>query len=189
MDRPGKGGNHSSDCPSVSADGNRVAFWSYANDIVGGVDPSGVWNIYVYDATMSPHTQRASSNVSGVAQDLGSNGTSAITCPAISGDGRFVAFASGSGNLVADDHNGISDMFLKDLSSGEVRRLSVAGYGRRGEWAIDRTTGDLGDRQQRRVLHRRGQPRSRERLRWPAYRRPRLGVGSDHRPDHCLERW
>jgi Tol biopolymer transport system component len=125
----GKGGNHSSDCPSVSSDGNRVAFWSYANDIVGGVDPSGVWNIYVYDATSSPHTQRASSNASGVAQDLGSNSTSAITCPVISGDGRFVAFASGSGNLVADDHNGISDMFLKDLSTGEVRRLSVAGSG------------------------------------------------------------
>ena len=125
----GKGGNHSSDCPSVSADGNRVAFWSYASDIVGGGDPSGVWNIYVYDATASPHTQRASSNASGLAQDRGSNSTSAITCPAISGDGRFVAFASGSGNLVGDDHNGIADMFLKDLSSGEVRRLSVAGSG------------------------------------------------------------
>jgi len=125
----GKGGNHSSDCPSVSTDGNRVAFWSYASDFVGGVDPSGVWNIYVYDATTSPHTQRASSNAGGGAQDLGSNGTSAITCPAISGDGRFVAFASGSGNLVADDRNGISDMFLKDLSTGEVRRLSVAGSG------------------------------------------------------------
>jgi hypothetical protein len=125
----GKGGNHSSDCPSVSDDGNRVAFWSYASDIVGGVDPSGVWNIYVYDATVAPHSQRASSNASGTAQDLGSNSASAITCPALSGDGRFVAFASGSGNLVADDHNGISDMFLKDLSSGEVRNLSVAGSG------------------------------------------------------------
>ena len=125
----GKGGNHSSDCPSVSTDGNRVAFWSYASDIVAGVDASGVWNIYVYDATTSPHTQRASSNAGGVAQDLGSNSTSAIICPAISGDGRMVAFASGSGNLVADDHNGISDIFLKDLSTGEVRRLSVAGSG------------------------------------------------------------
>ena len=34
--------------------------------------------------------------------------------PAISGDGRFVAFASAATNLVADDTNGLTDIFLRD---------------------------------------------------------------------------
>ena len=41
-----------------------------------------------------------------------SNGPS--TAPAISGDGRFVAFASAASNLVADDTNGLPDIFLRD---------------------------------------------------------------------------
>jgi hypothetical protein len=48
---------------------------------------------------------------------------------AISGDGRFVAFASAATNLVAGDTNASVDVFLKDRVSGTVTRLSVASDG------------------------------------------------------------
>jgi WD40-like Beta Propeller Repeat len=44
----------------------------------------------------------------------GAEGNGASTAPAISGDGRFVAFASAASNLVADDTNGLPDIFLRD---------------------------------------------------------------------------
>ncbi len=47
----------------------------------------------------------------------------------ISGDGSVVAFRSNAGNLVADDTNGTSDIFVNDLNSGVVERVSLADDG------------------------------------------------------------
>lgn len=47
----------------------------------------------------------------------------------VSGDGRFVAFASDASDLVAGDRNGMSDVFVRDLATGTVRRVSVDGAG------------------------------------------------------------
>jgi Tol biopolymer transport system component len=46
--------------------------------------------------------------------------------PAISADGRFVVFESTASNLVSDDTNGVTDVFLHDRSTGETQRVSVA---------------------------------------------------------------
>lgn len=46
-----------------------------------------------------------------------------------SGNERFVAFASQANNLVADDTNGTSDVFLRDLSSGTITRISTLSSG------------------------------------------------------------
>ncbi len=43
--------------------------------------------------------------------------------PQITPDGRWVVFASKASNLVAEDHNGVSDIFLKDLETGGLLRL------------------------------------------------------------------
>ena len=45
--------------------------------------------------------------------------------PSISGDGRYVAFASSAGNLVADDINGSDDIFVRDTVNGTTTRVSV----------------------------------------------------------------
>jgi Tol biopolymer transport system component len=45
---------------------------------------------------------------------------------AISGDGRFVAFASSSSNLVAGDANGAPDVFVRDRRTGTTERVDVA---------------------------------------------------------------
>jgi Tol biopolymer transport system component len=52
--------------------------------------------------------------------------------PAISGDGRFVAFQSYATNLAADDTNGTADVFVHDRRTGRTERVSVGPGGRDG---------------------------------------------------------
>ena len=48
---------------------------------------------------------------------------------AVSGDGRYVAFQSTATNLVPDDTNGTSDVFVRDNRTGAVERVSVTSTG------------------------------------------------------------
>lgn len=52
--------------------------------------------------------------------------------PAISADGRFVAFYSIASNLVAGDSNLVRDIFVHDRDSGTTERVSVASDGTQG---------------------------------------------------------
>src|SRR5204862_453713 len=49
--------------------------------------------------------------------------------PAITPDGRYVVFCSGEENLVPAATNGTTDVFVKDLQTGAVERVSVANGG------------------------------------------------------------
>ena len=49
--------------------------------------------------------------------------------PAISGDGRFVAFDSAASNLVAGDTNAKFDIFVRDRDMGLTTRVNVASTG------------------------------------------------------------
>ncbi|MGH9282551.1 MAG: TolB family protein, partial [Acidimicrobiales bacterium] len=51
------------------------------------------------------------------------------TQPATSADGRFVAFTSSAVNLVANDGNNVTDVFLRDRTAGTTRRVSVSSAG------------------------------------------------------------
>jgi Ca2+-binding RTX toxin-like protein len=61
----------------------------------------------------------ASSNSHGVI----ANGESKY--PTMSANGRFIAFQSSASNLVAGDTNGVEDVFVKDLLTGETTLVSV----------------------------------------------------------------
>jgi Tol biopolymer transport system component len=50
----------------------------------------------------------------------------------ISADGRFVAFISDASNLVANDTNGLDDIFVHDHQTGETTMISVASDGTQG---------------------------------------------------------
>ena len=45
--------------------------------------------------------------------------------PAVSADGRYVAFASEAGDLVADDENSTTDVFVFDRTNGTTERVSL----------------------------------------------------------------
>ena len=53
--------------------------------------------------------------------------------PAISGDGRYVAFISDASNLVPDDTNGFEDVFVRDRQTQQTRRVSVSSEGAPGD--------------------------------------------------------
>lgn len=50
--------------------------------------------------------------------------------PVISADGRWLAFSSAASNLVPGDTNGMVDVFVRDLSTETIERVSVSSEGR-----------------------------------------------------------
>jgi Tol biopolymer transport system component len=116
--------------PALSADGQLVAFWSTASDLVPG-DSNGQNDIFIKDR-QSGAIERVS-----VAADGGqANGPSLNA--ALSADGRFVAFESRATNLVARDTNSTNDVFVKDRQSGAIERVSVAADGGQANGASNR---------------------------------------------------
>ena len=111
--------------PSISADGRWVAFDSEADSFVPG-DTNQHTDIFVRD-TRTGRTTRLSVNSAGVQANADS------FTPAISGDGRWVAFVSDATNLVPHDTNGGTDVFLHDRRSGRTILLNVALDGRETE--------------------------------------------------------
>jgi Tol biopolymer transport system component len=119
------------DVPAISEDGNRIAFWSISSLITAG-DNNGLWDIFVYQHDNSSH-RRVSLRADGGERNQGSDSTSRVVWPAISGDGRFVAYATTSSNVVAGDTNATQDVFVVDLDGTlGVRRASVSATGAQG---------------------------------------------------------
>lgn len=118
--------------PALSADGRFVAFVSCASNLVaedtnGGVPPDGpcVNDVFVHD--------RATGGTTRVSVDSdGRQADGESLDPAISADGRLVAFTSFATNLVADDTNERGDVFVHDLVTGATRRVSVSSLDEEG---------------------------------------------------------
>lgn len=53
--------------------------------------------------------------------------------PAVSADGRTIAFESRATNLVAGDTNGVKDVFVRDVLTGLTERVSVSSSGVEGD--------------------------------------------------------
>jgi Tol biopolymer transport system component len=106
-----------------------VAFESFASNLIPG-DTNGASDIFIHDQ-VTGQTTRVS-----VASD-GTEGNDHTFSPAISADGRFVAFASQAGNLVPGDTNtcgsvipgSCPDVFVHDRQTGTTTRVSVASDG------------------------------------------------------------
>lgn len=75
-------------------------------------------DIFVHDRSTGTTSRVSTSSVGGQ-----SNGFA--YSPSISSDGRFVAFHTEASNLVLDDTNGFSDVFLHDRMTGSISRVSV----------------------------------------------------------------
>jgi len=109
-------GNNNSGLASISSNGRYVAFSSDATNLVAG-DTNNADDVFVYDR-QTDSIQRVSVGAGGV-QARGE-------APSISGDGRYVAYASDASNLVSGDTNNAWDAFLYDRQTGQVERVSVA---------------------------------------------------------------
>ena len=109
--------------PELSADGRYVAFVSDAGNLLSAGASIGTTAVFVRDR-QGASTELVDVDADGRATPLGNS-----TRPSISADGRYVAFASGDRNLVADDTNGGTDMFVRDRTGGTTTRVSVDPYG------------------------------------------------------------
>ncbi|MCP4409235.1 MAG: hypothetical protein GY807_16070, partial [Gammaproteobacteria bacterium] len=116
VDGTGSDANGYSDWPSISADGRYVAFRSDASNLIVN-DFNGQSDIFVHDR-QTGQTSRVSVDSTGIE----ANGFSFE--PSISADGRFVTFQSDAFNLVANDINGWSDIFVHDRQTGQTSRIS-----------------------------------------------------------------
>ena len=109
-----------SSSPVISADGQHVAFASASSLLVPG-DTNGNLDVFVVDLS-SGWIQRASVGTGGV------QGNQDSDVPALSADGRWVAFQSPV-NFVAGDTNFASDVFVHDCVTGTTLRASVDSAG------------------------------------------------------------
>src|SRR5581483_2068170 len=125
------GGQESGDAqtaPALNADGRYVAFFSRATNLVPGAPGT---NIFVRDRT------NGTTELVSLANDgsVGNGGSGGGHGPAISADGRYVAFESDATNLVAGDTNGTTDVFVRDRVAGTTKRASVSTAGAQGDRA------------------------------------------------------
>ncbi|OGO57499.1 MAG: hypothetical protein A2V85_17110 [Chloroflexi bacterium RBG_16_72_14] len=108
--------------PSISDNGNLVAFVSDGGDAIVNEDTGPGTQVYVRDIAAGV-TQRASGAPGG--GPGGGRADGPAEAPSISGDGRFVAFDSAATNLVAGDDNRVSDVFRRDRQTGLTELVSV----------------------------------------------------------------
>ena len=124
VDSAGLQGISDSSNPSISADGRFVVFSSYASNLVPG-DANNTSDVFVRDLAMGTTIM--------VSKDsTGAQSNSFSAYPAISADGRLVAFCSSANNLVSGDINGHGDIFLRDLEKGSTSLISVSQSGSQG---------------------------------------------------------
>lgn len=104
----GAEGNGSIDMSStaISGDGRYVAFVSSGSNLVPD-DTNHTWDTFVHDRSTGQIAR-----VSAASDGTEGNGTSYT--PSLSADGRYIAFASAATNLVPNDTNGASDVFVAE---------------------------------------------------------------------------
>ncbi len=104
----------------MTDDARYVVF--HTTEALAAEDTNGMSDVYLYDR----QTQTAELMSR---RDNASAGNNAAVDGAISGDGRFIAFASMASNFVFGDSNGAFDVFLHDRAYGRTRLASRAASG------------------------------------------------------------
>jgi len=114
----GVGGNNDSFGSSVSSDGRYIAFYSYASNLVE-YDNNGCSDVFVHD--------RISNTIKRInILPHGGEANSDSYQPIISADGNFIAFTSNANNLVGNDNNDESDVFVYDQNLNYIKRVSIS---------------------------------------------------------------
>jgi hypothetical protein len=110
-------GDAASARPSLSQGGRYAAFESVATNLAPG-DTNGVRDVFVRD-----HVTGTTERVSVAGDGTQANGPSGA--PAISDDGRFVAFETDASNLVPGDADDDTDVVVRDRLQGTTTLVST----------------------------------------------------------------
>jgi hypothetical protein len=124
-----------STAPAISDDGRFVAFLSTGSNLVAD-DDKGLADAFVRD--------RYENTTRWMSPGFGNTLLLApVSEVAISGDGTAVAFTTSAATVVANDTNGVSDVFVRDTFGSSVERVSVDGA--EGQGTSASTTPALSD--------------------------------------------
>lgn len=118
----GMGGRLTNDASygaALSADGRHVAFSSRASNL-HPQDADRLEDVYLYDR------QSAVLELVSVTTG-GEKGNGASSAPALSADGRFVAFVSSAVNLTGMDGGGLPAVLLRDRQAGTTTKIAATG--------------------------------------------------------------
>lgn len=108
--------------PSVSGNGNLIAFTSTASNISATEKGVSNNNVFLYDMQLDTTIMISVDPVS----KKGGGGSK----PSISWDGSRIAFYSHTATLVSDDNNGLWDIFLWEKNVSKLKRVSLTADGK-----------------------------------------------------------
>jgi Tol biopolymer transport system component len=126
VDAAGTPPNDTTGRPSISADGRYVAFASGATNLVPGSSAPGVFQLYVQDL-VTGKTEHIDAGLGGGPAD------NEAWSYDFSDDGRYLVFQSYATNLVPNDTNGVTDVFVRDRTLALTERVSVNTAGEPGD--------------------------------------------------------
>ncbi|MCH8149821.1 MAG: PD40 domain-containing protein, partial [Planctomycetes bacterium] len=124
--------------PSISADGRFIAFGSDATNLID-IDLNGKRDIFVHDRDPDGNGIFDEGNGTTVLASrgtFGQRGDFDSRRPAISSDGRYVAFRTSATTLLTLDTNGVDDILVRDLIDRTTVRVNV------GSGGVQATGGD-----------------------------------------------
>ncbi len=108
----------------MSGDGQRVVYWSWADNLVTG-DTNNLPDCFLRDRVAGTTTRLSVS-------DAGVQGDGSSRYPRLSANGNYVVFTSSSRNLSGIETNNGEDVFVRDLVAGTLQKVSVFLSGQEG---------------------------------------------------------
>ena len=110
-------GASSAGLPGMTPDGTVIVIGSTASNLVAS-DTNQAGDVFVYN-------RRSDTFVLASAGADGAPAKGTSSDASLSANGRWVGFTSFAANLVPNDSNGVTDVFVRDLSTGVTQRASV----------------------------------------------------------------
>ncbi len=120
-------GNGDNSGLSLSADGTVLAFTSTSTNL-DPADTDSLPDVYVKNLSTGEVTVASTS-------DVGDKGNAGSLGPSLSADGTLMAFSSDATNLDPADADGITDVYVKSLLTGEIALASTSDVGSKGNGA------------------------------------------------------
>jgi hypothetical protein len=100
---------------SISYDGSRIAFYSHTNTLVQN-DTNGFWDIFLWERD-AEKLRRISLTADSKERNQGTESANRIVAPAISGNGRYIAYTTTATNMTTEDNNTFQDVFVYDTNT------------------------------------------------------------------------
>lgn len=107
---------------SISYDGTRIAFYSHTRSLVTA-DKNELWDIFLWKKE-DKNLSRISLTADGKERNQGIESANRIVSPAISGNGRYIAFSTTATNMIAEDKNTFQDVYVYDSNSNTTALAS-----------------------------------------------------------------